>query len=217
MASEHRRWPSFLRREPRQSRSRALIDAVVGALDRELARAPYPKLTVEALVERAGVTLGSFYAYFADRDAAVGELVVLLTRRNFAELTEKLAAARSPDGDVLVTQFVGAVTDHYLGDRARYRAVIEAIGRLGLIDMVTRELDEFAELLADAYARSAPTAGRPALVRTMRLITSATIGVIFGELFRVGERPIDEVKRDIVDLTLPLLRTLHATQEELPT
>jgi AcrR family transcriptional regulator len=58
-------------RTPTQARSRATVEAILGGTARVLASRGYAKATTNHIAEAAGVSIGSFYQYFADKDAAV--------------------------------------------------------------------------------------------------------------------------------------------------
>jgi AcrR family transcriptional regulator len=58
-------------RIPRQARSKATVEAIIGGTARVLASRGYAKATTNHIAEAAGVSIGSFYQYFADKDAAV--------------------------------------------------------------------------------------------------------------------------------------------------
>jgi AcrR family transcriptional regulator len=58
-------------RTPVQARSRATVEAILGGTARVLASRGYAKATTNHIAEAAGVSIGSFYQYFADKDAAV--------------------------------------------------------------------------------------------------------------------------------------------------
>jgi AcrR family transcriptional regulator len=59
------------RKRPRQARSRALVDAILDATARVLVRDGYAALTTNAVAALAGVSIGSLYQYFPNKDALV--------------------------------------------------------------------------------------------------------------------------------------------------
>lgn len=59
------------RRKPRQSRSRATVDAILQATAQVLVRDGYQKATTNRIAERAGVSVGTLYQYFPNKDALV--------------------------------------------------------------------------------------------------------------------------------------------------
>jgi AcrR family transcriptional regulator len=59
----------FQRRRPRQSRSRATWDAILEAAAQVLERDGPGGFTTASVAERAGVSIGSLYQYFPDKQA----------------------------------------------------------------------------------------------------------------------------------------------------
>jgi TetR/AcrR family transcriptional regulator of autoinduction and epiphytic fitness len=67
-----------LRRLPRQQRSRAKVAALLAAAERLFVERGYESVTADAIAAAAGVSTGTFYAYFGDKRDA---LVLLLAER----------------------------------------------------------------------------------------------------------------------------------------
>lgn len=59
------------RKLPRQARSRALVDAILDAAARILAQQEREALNTNLVAEKAGVSIGSLYQYFPNRDAII--------------------------------------------------------------------------------------------------------------------------------------------------
>lgn len=80
------------RKTPRQERSRATVDALLGAAAHILERDGYAKLTTNRIAARAGVNIASLYQFFPGKDAIVAEL----RRRHVAE--QRTAMTRALEG-----------------------------------------------------------------------------------------------------------------------
>jgi AcrR family transcriptional regulator len=78
---------TFQRRSPKQARSRATWDAILEAAAQILERHGPDGLTTNDVAERAGVSIGSLYQYFPDKEA----ILVAAARR---ELSGAPLAAR---------------------------------------------------------------------------------------------------------------------------
>ncbi|CAN7396939.1 TetR/AcrR family transcriptional regulator [Bosea sp. LjRoot90] len=76
-----------MRKEPRQARSRATVDAVVEAGARILSEQGWGGFTTNKVAEAAGVSIGSLYQYFPDKLS----LVDAIRRRH---IDDSLAAVR---------------------------------------------------------------------------------------------------------------------------
>jgi len=68
------------RRTPKQARSRATWEAIVEAASQILERGGAAALNTNAVAERAGVSIGTLYQYFADKRA----ILIAVARRELA-------------------------------------------------------------------------------------------------------------------------------------
>jgi AcrR family transcriptional regulator len=94
MAKSTRRNRLEPRRLPAQSRSNATVSAVLEAAARILERYGFEGYTTNAIAERAGVSIGSFYQYFPNKDA----VTVALLERESAVLLSGIAEVPFADG-----------------------------------------------------------------------------------------------------------------------
>ena len=62
------------RRIPRQSRSRALVDSILEATAHVLSERGYAGTNTNLVAERAGVSVGSVYQYFPNKDSLISAL-----------------------------------------------------------------------------------------------------------------------------------------------
>ena len=74
------------RRNPKQARAKATVDAILEAAFQVLDSDGYAKFTTSRIAKRAGVSIGTLYQYFDDRDA----ILVELSRRYSDALREKI-------------------------------------------------------------------------------------------------------------------------------
>jgi AcrR family transcriptional regulator len=133
------------RKQPRQIRSKATVEAILDGCAETISRRGYHGLTTSAIADRAGVSVGTLYQYFPNRDAVAGALAVRAMERlleamrgAFAEcLRRKLESLEATEHllltglDVLVDE---RVVFARLGPEAphlfRLPAVLEIQGRL---------------------------------------------------------------------------------------
>lgn len=84
--------PKRLRRKAKQQRARESVDILVEAAARVLAEQGYAAATTNRIAERAGLSIGTLYEYFANKEAVFEALI----RR---ELDALVAAFRSQELD----------------------------------------------------------------------------------------------------------------------
>ena len=70
------------RKEPRQARSKTMVDTILDAMARVLVERGYAKTNTNAVAEAAGISVGSLYQYFPNKDA----LIFALRERHVAHM-----------------------------------------------------------------------------------------------------------------------------------
>ena len=205
----------FFRRLPKQSRSFALVDALIGAVEAQLTRADHPEgWTLEALVDQAGVGIGSFYEYFSSKDSLLGAFVGHLNARNFATLLVHLDERHYPTLEQTVEHVAGAIADIYLGSPKATRVVIETVGRLSLLGPIHTERDRFALELVKRARPFLPDAREEELVRTMQLVADGAMGVLIGDLMRRGDPDRARSAAELTAVSLAVIRARHPETRE---
>ena len=113
------------RKRPRQRRSRQTVDAILEAAARVFSERGYAGCTTNRIAAVAGVSVGSLYEYFPNKDA----ILVALVERKLALMTgrvqDHLAAARHGSGglDALLRRFVMAMLEVHEQDSGLHRVV----------------------------------------------------------------------------------------------
>jgi len=200
----------FLRRMPKQSRSRSLVTAIVQALDEQLQSGKdLDEVTIETVSERAGVSVGSFYEYFTGKDSLLGALVGRVTERNFRHLSERLDAHRTESLEALVRQFSRDIAETYLAHPRHMRVVTHAVGRLGLLPVVNRERDRFADVMRERVRHFLPHEDPERLRRTMQLLADGAMGILTAAADREPPNDVDAVSAELAELSLGLIAQRH--------
>ena len=79
----------FQRRMPRQARAQATVDSILEAAAQVLQRGGVESFNTNAVAERAGVSIGTLYQYFPDKDA----ILVAVARREMMKPEMSLSKA----------------------------------------------------------------------------------------------------------------------------
>ena len=80
------------RRVPKQARSREMVDRLLTAAGQLFAERGYADTNTNLVAERAGVSVGSLYQFFASKDELLGALQQTWTERLGEALDERLRA-----------------------------------------------------------------------------------------------------------------------------
>lgn len=166
-------------RPPRQARSRAALQKILASAEKELAATGFDDLTMAAVAERAGMSVGAIYRRFEGKEQLLHAVKDRLLTRVEDDITAALAATSGGLADV-VDAFTRALADGFsagahviphvvgsggraIGSSERSRLALENIQRL-FCDAATAHLDE--------VRRADPAT---ALTITVRTITAACI------------------------------------------
>ncbi len=91
------------RRRPKQARARATVDSILEAAVQVLERAGADGLNTNSVAERAGVSIGTLYQYFPDKEA----ILVAVARREMEKTGTGLAALQRTLMEALVRAMEG--------------------------------------------------------------------------------------------------------------
>lgn len=95
-----------MRRLPRQQRSRELVERLLDATAAVVVERGVQHLTTNHIAERAGVSIGSLYQYFPDKDALLEALLERMSRQigsNFRSAANRVDFTSIPLRDVAKT------------------------------------------------------------------------------------------------------------------
>jgi AcrR family transcriptional regulator len=113
------------RKRPSQARSRETVAAIVEAAARVFEAHGYAAGTTNRIAERAGVSIGSLYEYFPNKDAIVVALAERELERERAEITRLLEAARGEPLAAVLGRFVEGVVGFHLRRPGLHRMLFD--------------------------------------------------------------------------------------------
>jgi AcrR family transcriptional regulator len=145
-----------LRKQPKQARAQATIDAILGAAAQTLTEVGYDRATTNVIAKRAGVSIGSLYQYFPHKEA----LVTALCERHLAEMTSLIIGEVAAMRGLPIAQAVHALVRTLLRAHSvapdLHRVLIEQVPRIAgferiaqidriIIDLILKDLERRAE------------------------------------------------------------------------
>lgn len=143
-------YDAYLRKRPRQSRSRSVVEAILIAAVEGVTRGESEdSLTVQQVAERAGIGIGSLYDYFRDRQSLMAGMAAKVTEDNLVAFEALLARTTT----MALRESVELVVDHafatYAKDPRFPRAVLRIAHNIGLMPTLAASQTAFARALAD--------------------------------------------------------------------
>lgn len=184
--------------EPRQKRSRRTLQRILDAFEQALHTQTFEEITVGALCERAGCSVGTFYGRIESKDV----LLEHLRERVFGEVRATLAALFSPEHarqrtlPQLIGEQLKTLVDFHHQRRGVLRAVIVQARRQTTFAGPTREFNTtILRLVADSWLVHRHHITHPdpvAAVEQAALMAAGYLreAIVFGELWP-AQRPLD--------------------------
>jgi AcrR family transcriptional regulator len=202
------------RKTPTQQRSKALVEALKNAAARILARRTIDEMTTNELADLAGISIGSLYQYFPNKQALVAALVRSRAAEDIAELTRFLDPPAEVPLAVAIRQGVSALAAHHRKSPHLYRILLRAVPDLGEYEAV-RELARDGRTRLAAFLRARTHETRPLDPELAALVLGRAVEAAIHEV--ILERPtlLDDPRLE-AELTTLCLSYLGATSGAVP-
>ena len=141
--------PVTARKQPRQQRSKATVDAIIEATARVLVDRGFDGATTNHIAKVAGVSVGSLYQYFPNKAA----LVLACVERHCTEMLELLRATAVTLVDapieIAVRTYVKAMIDAHTVDPALHRVFVQQMMHVGFEHL--SQIDRASRAVVRAY------------------------------------------------------------------
>lgn len=191
-----------MRKQPRQARSRATVEAIVEAGARILGDRGWPGFTTNEVAERAGVSIGSLYQYFPNKLA----LIEAIRRRHFDDVLAVLQGAidgRATPDETARTLIDGLIAVHSVTP-ALHRVLLDLPNPDEAKESDEAFLSEYLRRYRTVIAASRGPRGDAEDCLAAQVLSSAIEGVIHNAARR-GLLGSPELRRDLVGLVLRYL------------
>lgn len=199
------------RKAPRQERSRRTVERILDAATRIFDEDGYAGTTTNEIAAVAGVSVGSLYQYFPNKDA----ILVALARRHVAAATAGLTALLAPIGPETEPVATVEVVVRFLVDQHRHdrlhRLVAHEAPRTP--ELVT-ELDAARALLVTSTERL--LAGRLPAGADGALVASMVVAIVDAAVHDVAIRVPERDRDAVVALTLTAVDALLGPRPGVP-
>lgn len=198
------------RKQPRQERSRATVEAILEAAAQVFERHGYAAGTTNRIAARAGVSIGSLYQYFPNKDAVLVALVERHLEEGVAAVAPLLTelVEQPPPLRAALTGLVTAMAELHRHRPALHRVLFEEAPRPPRLRRRLEEVQRGAEEAVAAYVRLAEdvTVSDPELAARMVVtVVEATTHRLV--IHPGGEREAEAYVSETVELLHAYLST----------
>jgi AcrR family transcriptional regulator len=195
------------------SRARRTYDRLLDATERLLASGGYPAATSTAIAGEAGVSTGSFYTYFDDRE----DVLAAALHRRLALLLDLVAEELTPgalldDGlPAVLERALDATLEEYRSHSPTYRAALAQVPASDLIRSVYWAAHRATEEVVTTFIRRAQAAGRARSDADPRVLALTLLVVVQGAnhplLLDGDDATAERIRSELLDLLLHLVGT----------
>ncbi|BCW86939.1 HTH-type transcriptional regulator BetI [Alphaproteobacteria bacterium SO-S41] len=127
------------RKQPRQRRAQATVDAIMEATIQVLLEGGLQRLTTTRVAERAGVSVGTMYQYFPQKQA----LLFALLRRYMEKTAAAIAASCERSRGATIAVIAETLVGDFLDAKTTDMNVAQALHAVGMELATGNLLDEF--------------------------------------------------------------------------
>lgn len=181
-----------MRKQPRQKRSQAMVDDILEATMISIARHGFEATTTRRVAETAGISVGSLYQYFNDKDELFEAVQERLTDAVLARVVEVVPTLPAHDLRESVRILLTSVADLLDEKDGRYLALLREWNQVGMRAGVERIEAKMMEIIG------MQAAGRwdREVVRRLPLISYVLINAVIFNLVRYFGSPSPYFSRD---------------------
>lgn len=160
------------RKRPRQQRAAATWAAILDAAAQLFQAHGYIATTTNRVAERAGVSIGSLYQYFPNKDA----LLLALAERHIGQALDRLARVfveleqEKPDLDGTLNRLIDAAVSLHEADPAMHRLLFDQTPRSPDTAAALRRLEALLASAVAAQLRRLGAGGRHPETRALLLV-----------------------------------------------
>lgn len=118
------------RKLPQQDRSKVTVDAILTATTHILIEEGYDKASTNRIAERAGISIGSLYQYFPNKESLIAALRARHVSRMMATIESKLKDLDNAPIEVVLPELVKANIAAHAIEPALHKVLHEQVPRL---------------------------------------------------------------------------------------
>lgn len=141
------------RKQPQQDRSRVTVEAILEATTHILTEEGYEKANTNRIAERAGISIGSLYQYFPNKESLMAALIEQHSNQ-MAEMVEtKLNHLFDSPLEIVVPELIKAVIAAHAINPRLHQVLSEEVPRLGKLIQMEQAQARIAQILTSYLDR----------------------------------------------------------------
>lgn len=167
-----------MRKLPTQARANQTVDAIIEAATQILQNDGEERLNTNRIAERAGVSIGSLYQYFADKEAIIEAIARRERNKILDTIVKSLSEANPPDPESAVREIVRTLIGAFSRRRRARRIIVSMMLRRWQNAPEEQGADEVALMLLNASDHNRSDDMREMTPVIAFVLTRAILGAI---------------------------------------
>jgi AcrR family transcriptional regulator len=194
------------RKRPQQERSRATVDVILAGAEKILNRDGLDALTTARVAEVAGISVGSLYQYYPNKEAIFGALLERSIDQYYQAMKMALEATRTLPLDQAMRHLIAGLVTYYRAAPRMHAGLHDVVTPAGQRETYRAYLARHTETIAAYFAsRAAEVRPPPALAAYVLVHAADGVGQAIAR-----DQPDDARFRalieEVTDLVLSYLR-----------
>jgi AcrR family transcriptional regulator len=199
------------RKRPAQRRSQDTVDAILDAAAQVFAERGHARGTTNRIAARAGVSIGSLYEYFPNKDAILVALAERHLERMLGEVASRLEEAQERAGSLgaLLRRFVGAMLDAHERNPALHRVVFSEAPHPPALHACVLQMEEGLAHSVEAWLRRSDEVRHPDPDRAAHLVVQTVEALThrYAHHHTIHDLPREDFVEEVVSLLGSYLRS----------
>jgi len=186
------------RKLPKQERSKAIVDAILEATLRILPKVGSQNVTTKKIAEFAGVSIGSLYQYFPNKESVLGGIMDMAAKSKVAEVQKRIDAIEGKSMKEATDTMVDLGLDLLLKEKDKIREIYRQAPQLGRLPALMKLRHSIVERLADVMKKNHPDRTPEECLRISFVAVNSLMGVVHTMLYDEKQTySIDELSAEL--------------------
>ncbi len=147
------------KKRPLQKRSKVIVDSIVESTTRILESIQYDQISTNKIAKKAGVSIGSLYQYFKNRESVYDLVFDEMIEKNIAYYSQIFEENKNLSLEKFIEILVSLSFDYFLNQKGYLTAIHSMQVLLGKSDSIIKFRMRLAELTADKFVILYPELG----------------------------------------------------------
>jgi AcrR family transcriptional regulator len=175
--------PESQRKAPKQERSKAIVEAIYEATVRILPKIGSYQITTKKIAELAGVSIGSLYQYFPNKESVLSAIMEIAAKSKTAEIQKRIDEIDGKTMHEATAAMVDLALGIFLSEKEKVREIYRQAPELGRLPLLLELRQSVVERLASEMKKHHPGLSEADYISVSFVAVNSVMGVIHTMLY----------------------------------